>query len=34
MNYGLEKDIRYCLSADMANILPVFRGDRLILEQK
>ncbi|MEY3432094.1 MAG: hypothetical protein RL131_30 [Bacteroidota bacterium] len=32
MKYGLEKDIRYCLSADVANVLPIFRGDRLILE--
>jgi 2-phosphosulfolactate phosphatase len=30
MNYGLERDIRYCLSADVANVLPVFKGDRLI----
>ncbi|MFN6374275.1 MAG: 2-phosphosulfolactate phosphatase [Chitinophagia bacterium] len=31
MNYGLEKDIRYCLSADVANVLPIFKGDRLIV---
>lgn len=31
MNYGLEKDIRYCLSADQANVLPIFRGDRLVV---
>jgi 2-phosphosulfolactate phosphatase len=31
-NYGLEKDIRYCLTADQANVLPVFRGDRLVAE--
>lgn len=31
MNYGLEKDIRYCLQADGANVLPIFRGDRLII---
>ncbi len=31
MNYGLEKDIRYCLTADAANVLPVFKGDRLVL---
>ncbi len=30
MNYGLEKDIRFCLQADGANVLPIFRGDRLI----
>lgn len=32
MNYGLEKDIRYCLTADQAPVLPVFKGDRLICE--
>lgn len=30
MGYGLEKDIRFCLEADGANVLPLFRGDRLI----
>ncbi len=30
--YGLERDIRYCLEADGANVLPVFRGDRLVAE--
>ena len=32
MKYGLEKDIRYCLADDGANVLPIFRGDRLIVE--
>jgi 2-phosphosulfolactate phosphatase len=31
INYGLEKDIRYCLEADGANVLPIFRGDRLVI---
>jgi 2-phosphosulfolactate phosphatase len=31
MNYGLEKDIRYCLTADVADVLPVFKGDRLVI---
>jgi 2-phosphosulfolactate phosphatase len=31
MNYGLEKDIRFCLTADVANVLPIFRGDRLVV---
>lgn len=31
MNFGLEKDIRYCLTNDLANVLPVFQGDRLVL---
>ncbi|HMO62305.1 MAG TPA: 2-phosphosulfolactate phosphatase [Ferruginibacter sp.] len=28
--FGLEKDIRYCLTPDGANILPVFNGGKLI----
>lgn len=31
-NYGLEKDIRYCLTPDTAPVLPIFRGDKLICE--
>jgi 2-phosphosulfolactate phosphatase len=31
MKYELEKDIRYCLSEDAANVLPIFKGDRLVL---
>ena len=31
MNYNLEKDIRYCLGEDSANVLPIFRGDRLVV---
>ena len=30
MNYGLEKDIRYCLTPDGANVLPSFDGLRLV----
>jgi len=30
-NFGLEKDIRYCLTPDGANVLPEFVGDRLIV---
>ena len=29
-NYGLEKDIRYCLTPDVANVLPWFDGIRLV----
>ena len=32
MNYGLEKDIRYCLTPDQAPVLPIFRGDKLVCE--
>jgi 2-phosphosulfolactate phosphatase len=30
-NYGLEKDIRYCLTADVANVLPVYTEGRLVI---
>lgn len=29
MNYGLEKDIRYCLDADTANVLPIYIDGKL-----
>ncbi|HVI46316.1 MAG TPA: 2-phosphosulfolactate phosphatase [Chitinophaga sp.] len=29
-NYGLEKDIEYCLTPDGANVLPVFRNGELV----
>ncbi len=28
--YGLEKDIRYCLTADVASVLPVYRDGTLV----
>jgi 2-phosphosulfolactate phosphatase len=31
-NFGLEKDIRYCLTPDGANVLPEFIGDRLLVK--
>ncbi len=30
MNFGLEKDIRYCLSEDGANVLCLYEGGKLI----
>ena len=30
MSFGLEKDIRYCLSADEANVLPVYADGKLV----
>ena len=30
MNYGLEKDIRYCLSEDGANVLCLYEGGKLV----
>ena len=29
MNFGLEKDIRYCLTNDGANVLPAYRDGKL-----
>jgi 2-phosphosulfolactate phosphatase len=29
-NFGLEKDIRHCLTTDIANILPVYKDGKLI----
>jgi len=29
MNFGLEKDIRYCLTPDEANVLPVYSDGKL-----
>ena len=31
-NFGLEKDIRYCLTPDGANVLPEFVADRLLVK--
>ena len=31
MKFGLEKDIRYCLEADQANILPIYSDGKLIV---
>jgi 2-phosphosulfolactate phosphatase len=28
--YGLEADLRYCLSADIANVLPFYENERLV----
>jgi 2-phosphosulfolactate phosphatase len=30
-NYGLEKDIRYCLTPDLANVLPFYENEKLIV---
>lgn len=32
MGFGLEKDIRYCLSADQANVLPLYTDGKLIVK--
>lgn len=33
MNFGLEKDIRFCLTNDIANVLPVYEGGRLVCKK-
>jgi 2-phosphosulfolactate phosphatase len=30
MGFGLEKDIRYCLTSDLANVLPVYKEGKLV----
>ena len=32
MGFGLEKDIRYCLNPDVANVLPVYKEGKLTLK--
>lgn len=32
MNFGLEKDMRYCLTDDVANVLPVYIDGKLIVK--
>jgi 2-phosphosulfolactate phosphatase len=32
MGFGLEKDIRYCLTADGANVLPVYKEGKLAVK--
>jgi 2-phosphosulfolactate phosphatase len=32
MNFGLEKDIRYCLTADGANVLPIYKEGKLLVK--
>jgi 2-phosphosulfolactate phosphatase len=32
MGFGLEKDIRYCLEIDNANVLPVYKDGKLLVK--
>jgi 2-phosphosulfolactate phosphatase len=32
MSFGLEKDIRYCLTADQTNVLPVYSEGKLMVK--
>ena len=34
INFGLEKDIRHCLTTDLANILPEYVNGKLIVQGK
>jgi 2-phosphosulfolactate phosphatase len=34
MGFGLEKDIRYCLTADVANVLPVYEDGKLVVKER
>jgi 2-phosphosulfolactate phosphatase len=31
INFGLERDIRHCLTEDLANVLPVYNNGKLVL---
>jgi 2-phosphosulfolactate phosphatase len=32
IGFGLEKDIRYCLTPDLANVLPVYKEGKLLIK--
>jgi 2-phosphosulfolactate phosphatase len=32
MSFGLEKDIRYCLTSDTANVLPIYKDGKLVVK--
>ncbi|HTE25642.1 2-phosphosulfolactate phosphatase [Flavitalea sp.] len=34
MGYDLEKDIRYCLTNDVANVLPFYQEGKLVIHRK
>jgi 2-phosphosulfolactate phosphatase len=34
MGYDLEKDIRYCLTDDVANVLPFYQEGKLVIHRK
>jgi 2-phosphosulfolactate phosphatase len=31
--FGLEKDLKYCLTADVANVLPFYEKEKLVIHQ-
>ena len=30
--YGLEVDMEYCVKIDVANVLPIYKGNALVIE--
>jgi 2-phosphosulfolactate phosphatase len=30
--YGLEKDLQYCVTIDVANVLPIYKNGDLVAE--
>lgn len=34
LNFGLERDIRHCLTADLANVLPEYMDGKLVVTKK
>jgi 2-phosphosulfolactate phosphatase len=33
-NFGLERDIRHCLTEDLANVLPEYVDGKLVLQKQ
>jgi 2-phosphosulfolactate phosphatase len=33
MNFGLERDIRHCLTPDLANVLPEYMDGKLVIQK-
>ena len=32
-SYGLEKDLDYCITPDVANVLPMYKNGALVVEK-
>jgi 2-phosphosulfolactate phosphatase len=32
-NFGMEKDLRYCLTPDLANVIPFYENECLVLQR-
>jgi 2-phosphosulfolactate phosphatase len=33
-NFGLERDLRHCLTTDLANVLPEYVNGKLVIQKK